>query len=183
MDSTAANNTKREQNRRDASTWVHPLLNCHLYPTKVYPYRRTLAHQLAGHWKATGQNVGNRFNCNQFASKLVNMEILACWSRIWGLKPWNPSPGGQKMEIKILKSIRPVTFQWPVFSVQNVDHHNDRPVRWGAVRSVGGGSLMAIERVYCPGLGRATCRNNRKLPTNYKKTTKHAKRRSRANTR
>ena len=31
-----------------------------------------------GHWKATGQNFGNRFNCNQFTSKLVNMEISAC---------------------------------------------------------------------------------------------------------
>ena len=31
-----------------------------------------------GYWKATGQNFGNRFNCNQFTSKLVNMEILAC---------------------------------------------------------------------------------------------------------
>ena len=72
---------------------------------------------ITGYWKATGQNFGNPFNANQMTSKLVNMEILACWSRIWGLKPWNPSPGGQKLEIKILKSIRPVTFQWPAWGL------------------------------------------------------------------
>ena len=31
-----------------------------------------------GYWKATGPNFGNRFNSNQFTSKLVKMEILAC---------------------------------------------------------------------------------------------------------
>ncbi len=44
-------------------------------------------------------------------SEFVPGEISACWSRIWGPKPRNPSPRGQNLEIKILKSIRPVAFQ------------------------------------------------------------------------
>ena len=61
-----------------------------------------------GQWKAIGQNFGNPFNSNQMTSEFVPGEISACWSRIWGPKPWNPSPRGQNLEIKILKSIRPV---------------------------------------------------------------------------